>query len=76
MNKMLILTEAGKNIGLGHYTRCTALCDAIEGNGDEAYMMVFLNDFEIEKDKIIKANWLQDFCSAAGDLFLFLKAKQ
>jgi UDP-2,4-diacetamido-2,4,6-trideoxy-beta-L-altropyranose hydrolase len=61
---MLILTEAGKNIGLGHYTRCSALHDAIEANGDKAYMMVFLNDFEIENDKIIKANWLQDLQQA------------
>ena len=60
MSKLLILTEAGKNIGLGHYTRCSALYDAIEDNGDEAYIMVFLNDFNIKNDKLIKANWLQD----------------
>jgi len=60
VNKILILTEAGKNIGLGHYTRCSALCEAFRDNGDEAYMMIFLNNFEIENDKLIKANWLQD----------------
>lgn len=59
MDKILILTEAGKAIGLGHYTRCAALQDAINANGDEACMMVFLNDFVIEDDKLIKANWLQ-----------------
>jgi len=64
VSKILILTEAGKNIGLGHYTRCYALCDAIEANGNEACMMVFLNDFDIENDKLIKANWLQNLQQA------------
>jgi UDP-2,4-diacetamido-2,4,6-trideoxy-beta-L-altropyranose hydrolase len=60
VSKILILTEGGKNIGLGHYTRCSALCDAIEAGGDEAYMMVFLNEFDIKNNKLIKANWLKD----------------
>jgi spore coat polysaccharide biosynthesis predicted glycosyltransferase SpsG len=60
VNKTLILTEAGKNIGLGHYTRCSAICDAFETNGDEVFLMVFLNDFSIANNKIIKANWLQN----------------
>jgi len=64
---MLILTEAGKNIGLGHYTRCTALCEAIEANRDEVYMMVFLNDFDIENDELIKANWLEDLQQALAN---------
>src|SRR5690242_5984864 len=63
-DKFLLLTEAGKTIGLGHYTRCSALCQAIEADGGEAYMMVFLNDFDIESDKLIKVNWLQDLQQA------------
>lgn len=60
MSKILILTEAGKDIGLGHYTRCSALYDAIEAEGDQAYMMVFLNDFCLEDERLIGKNWLQD----------------
>lgn len=56
----MILTEAGKNIGLGHYTRCSALRDAMEAKGDEVWMIVFLNDYDIENNKLIKVDWLKD----------------
>lgn len=33
MNKVLFLTEAGKNIGMGHFMRCCALADGFETYG-------------------------------------------
>lgn len=57
---VLILTEAGKTIGLGHYTRCLALYDTIKVNGNEVNMMVYLNQFEINNTSLIKKNWLEN----------------
>jgi UDP-2,4-diacetamido-2,4,6-trideoxy-beta-L-altropyranose hydrolase len=61
--KVSILTEAGKNIGFGHLTRCIALYQAIKGkggtpelviNGDES-ILGFVKD---EKYQIF--NWIED----------------
>jgi UDP-2,4-diacetamido-2,4,6-trideoxy-beta-L-altropyranose hydrolase len=61
--KVSILTEAGKNIGFGHLTRCIALYQAIKEkggtpelviNGDES-ILGFVKD---EKYQIF--NWVED----------------
>ena len=57
MKKVFILTEGGENIGFGHITRCTALCQAFEErgiipkfivNGDDSVIDLFANkNYEI-----------------------------
>lgn len=44
MNRILILTEAGKNIGFGHLTRCTAIYNYLEGSSFEVDLIVNLNE--------------------------------
>ena len=44
MNRILILTEAGKNIGFGHLTRCTAIYNYLEDNSFEVDLIVNLNE--------------------------------
>lgn len=38
--KVVILTEAGKNIGFGHLTRCIAIYQAVEKKGDIAELII------------------------------------
>ena len=44
MNRILILTEAGKNIGFGHLTRCTAIYNYLEDSSFEVDLIVNLNE--------------------------------
>tara|TARA_B110000091_G_scaffold209952_1_gene251956 strand:- start:395 stop:1342 length:948 start_codon:yes stop_codon:yes gene_type:complete len=44
LNRILILTEAGKNIGFGHLTRCTAIYNYLEDNSFEVDLIVNLNE--------------------------------
>jgi UDP-2,4-diacetamido-2,4,6-trideoxy-beta-L-altropyranose hydrolase len=47
--RILIITEAGLNIGLGHITRCTSLYQAFEENGIVPELIINSNDNSIEK---------------------------
>jgi len=60
VSKVLILTEAGKNIGFGHYSRCSALRQALISEGIIVQMMLYLNKYDIEDSDVIKTNWLSD----------------
>jgi spore coat polysaccharide biosynthesis predicted glycosyltransferase SpsG len=44
LNRILILTEAGKNIGFGHLTRCTAIYNYLEDSSFEVDLIVNLNE--------------------------------
>lgn len=58
MNKILILTEAGKNIGLGHFTRCTAIKNCLE---DYSYEVDLIVNYDATKTTNIgfeNVNWL------------------
>jgi len=60
--KVLILTEAGKDIGFGHLTRCIALCQAIEeGNNLELIINANEDILDFVKGKKYRVlNWLKD----------------
>jgi UDP-2,4-diacetamido-2,4,6-trideoxy-beta-L-altropyranose hydrolase len=63
MNKMrvLIFTEGGSQIGLGHISRCSSLYDELEARGIEVEIIIFgdVNDIETIQNKKFKvANWL------------------
>lgn len=61
--KVIILTEGGKNIGLGHITRCTSIYQAFEEAGIESQLIVN-GDQTVQsllRDKNCKVfNWLND----------------
>lgn len=60
MNKLLILTEAGKSIGYGHYMRCSALQKEAKKQGLKTKMLLHVNgseSFEVEGEIY---NWLED----------------
>jgi UDP-2,4-diacetamido-2,4,6-trideoxy-beta-L-altropyranose hydrolase len=55
--KLLMLTEAGKDIGFGHYFRCQALKEYFQENGVEVQMLLDLKgNYDFEEEKI---NWLE-----------------
>ncbi len=59
--KVLILTEGGENIGLGHITRCTSIYQAFEEAGIESLLIVNGDQTvrDILRDKNCKVfNWL------------------
>ncbi len=59
--KVIILTEGGRQIGLGHISRCSSLYDELEARGIEVEFIIYgdTNDIEIIKNKKFKlANWL------------------
>ncbi len=59
--KVIILTEGGSQIGLGHISRCSSLYDELEARGIEVEFIIYgdTNDIEIIKNKKFKlANWL------------------
>ena len=60
LKKILIVTEAGKKIGFGHYIRCSALRDQLESIGIVTVMYVFAKDYNLEDKKVIKENWIQN----------------
>jgi len=58
MYKLTILTEAGKNIGLGHYTRCSALRDYLI-KSTNVNMIVYCNEIYLHDKNITTFNWLE-----------------
>jgi UDP-2,4-diacetamido-2,4,6-trideoxy-beta-L-altropyranose hydrolase len=60
MQNLVILTEAGKDIGYGHYMRCNALKDHLIINGINALVFVnyFGGGYENESRSIKCVNWL------------------
>lgn len=61
--KVIILTEAGKNIGLGHLARCIALYQAFESKG--ADLKILVNSDEsiknlLAKNKYVFIDWLNE----------------
>ncbi|OIJ10409.1 UDP-2,4-diacetamido-2,4,6-trideoxy-beta-L-altropyranose hydrolase [Anaerobacillus alkalilacustris] len=59
--KVIILTEGGRQKGLGHISRCSSLYDELEARGIEVDFIIYgdTNDIEIIKNKKFKlANWL------------------
>jgi UDP-2,4-diacetamido-2,4,6-trideoxy-beta-L-altropyranose hydrolase len=60
MNRKLnvyILTEGGNNIGFGHISRCSSLCQAFEDKGHST--MLLIKSEEKLPSEIIKAKFLQ-----------------
>jgi len=60
---VFILTEVGKNIGLGHITRCTSIYQAFEEAGIESQLIVNGDQTvrDLLRDKNCKVfNWLND----------------
>lgn len=70
-NNILILTEAGKNIGLGHYTRCSALRQAFEAVETPVQMLVYQNEYDIAEHNIVKSNWLKDIDTVIANKELY-----
>ena len=54
----MILTEAGKDIGLGHFTRCSSLAEELRQTGINTEMLVFMKEFDLEDTLIVNADWL------------------
>ena len=48
MNNITILTEVGKNIGLGHYTRCSSLYQVLTKVGNHVRFVVYENDYQTD----------------------------
>jgi spore coat polysaccharide biosynthesis predicted glycosyltransferase SpsG len=63
MNNITILTEAGKNIGLGHYTRCSSLYQVLTKAGNFVRFVVYENDYQINDRNIQSMNWLDSIDS-------------
>lgn len=60
--RVKIFTEGGKNIGLGHISRCTSLYDEISSRGINVDFIVFGDVEEVEflrERPIVNDNWLQ-----------------
>jgi UDP-2,4-diacetamido-2,4,6-trideoxy-beta-L-altropyranose hydrolase len=63
MKEIFIITEAGKNIGFGHLTRCLALYQAFESKGTKPQLIVHADK---SAEKILKGiraqrlNWLKE----------------
>ena len=53
-----VFTEAGKGIGFGHLTRCSALVEQLELQGEEVELIVYLNEFEMDFSKFTQLDWL------------------
>ena len=61
--RILILTEGGKNIGLGHVVRCVALCQALEERNLKPELFINGSDVvldSLEARKYQYLNWLQE----------------
>ena len=63
MMRILILTEGGKGIGLGHVVRCVALCQALEERNFKPELFINGSDVvldSLEARKYQYLNWLQE----------------
>lgn len=58
MHNITILTEAGKTIGFGHYTRCSSLYQALVNAGNQVRFVVYENEYTINDPNIESLNWL------------------
>lgn len=63
MNNITILTEAGKKIGFGHYTRCSSLYKVLTNFGNQVRFVVFENEYAINDPNIQSINWLKSIDS-------------
>lgn len=59
MNNITILTEAGKTIGFGHYTRCLSLYQAFVKAGNQVRFILYENEYAIHDPNIESMNWLR-----------------
>lgn len=60
MKKLLILTEAGKDIGYGHYVRCSAIQTYVESQRINTYMLLYVKgDVSFEVNGVV-CNWVTD----------------
>lgn len=57
-NRFKILTEAGRGIGLGHFTRCTAIFEEILNLGFDVTFDVFLKETSFSDYKLTSKDWL------------------
>ncbi|GAA0318730.1 hypothetical protein GCM10008967_06630 [Bacillus carboniphilus] len=61
--RVLILTEGGSQIGLGHISRCSSLYDEIEGRGITVEFLIYgdISEYEIIRNRKYKVvNWLSE----------------
>ncbi len=58
--EILIFCEAGEQIGLGHFTRCSAIADRIAEHGMTVKHFVYFKNQVIDDDKVIEMNWLEE----------------
>jgi len=63
MNNITILTEVGKKIGFGHYTRCSSLYKVLTKAGNKIRFIVYENEYAINDPNIQKMNWLKSIDS-------------
>jgi spore coat polysaccharide biosynthesis predicted glycosyltransferase SpsG len=63
MNNITILTEAGKTIGFGHYTRCSSLYQAFIKAGNQVRFIIYENEYAINDPNIQSLNWLKSIDS-------------
>jgi UDP-2,4-diacetamido-2,4,6-trideoxy-beta-L-altropyranose hydrolase len=60
LNRLLILTEGGANIGLGHIIRCSAIRNYLSSNGWTVLILVHWNGPEFNFDNCKEAAWRDD----------------
>jgi spore coat polysaccharide biosynthesis predicted glycosyltransferase SpsG len=58
LNNVTILTEAGKNIGFGHYTRCSSIYQVLKKQQVDVRFIVFENEYLLGDTSIESQNWL------------------
>jgi UDP-2,4-diacetamido-2,4,6-trideoxy-beta-L-altropyranose hydrolase len=63
LRNITILTEAGKTIGFGHYTRCSSLYQALTKAGNPVRFVVYENEYAINDPNTQSLNWLKSFDS-------------
>ena len=82
INRFIIFTEGGDNIGFGHITRCSALYEELVGRDIETIFVVYGNNIDeiLEGKEYINIDWkniefLKDFLKSKVD-FQNLKRKK
>lgn len=58
MNRITILTEVGKNIGFGHYTRCSSLQSSLIKIGFQVRFIVYSKSYTFDDSGILEFNWI------------------